>query len=52
MKTFIKLLKTEEGSTAIEYALIVTLIAVVCIASMNAVGGKLQAAFTTVSTAL
>ena len=47
-----KFARDEEGVTAIEYGLIAALIAVVIIASVTAVGSKLQAVFTSVSTAL
>ena len=52
MKKLLKLLKGEEGVTAIEYGLIASLIAVVIIAALIAVGGGLTATFTAVSTAL
>ena len=37
--------KDESGATAIEYGLIVALIAVVIITAVSALGGKLDAAF-------
>ena len=45
-----KLLKNENGATAIEYGLIASLIAVAIIVGVTAVGTNLQALFTTVST--
>jgi pilus assembly protein Flp/PilA len=48
--TFInKLLRDEQGATAIEYGLIAALIAVAAIVGMNALGGTLQGTFTNVS---
>ena len=48
--TFInKLLKDEQGATAIEYGLIAALIAVAAITAMNSLGGELSNTFTTVS---
>ena len=42
----------ESGATAIEYGLIAALISVVIIVALTTVGTKLNATFTTVSTAL
>ena len=47
-----RFINDEEGVTAIEYALIAALIAVVIIASVRLVGTKVAATFTAVSTAL
>ena len=47
-----KLLRDEEGVTAIEYALIAALIAVFIIASVQIVGTQLALVFGKVSTAL
>jgi len=52
MAKFLKLIKNEEGATAIEYGLIAALIAVAAIAAMGSVGSKLNATFTNVSNAL
>ena len=41
--------KDENGATLIEYGLVGTLIAVVCIASLTAVGNKLIAMFTSIA---
>jgi pilus assembly protein Flp/PilA len=49
---FKKLIKNEEGATAIEYGLIAALIAVACITVLTGVGTNLNAKFTTVNTAL
>jgi len=46
-----KFAKDESGATAIEYGLIAALIAVVIIGAVGAVGARLQALFTAISTA-
>lgn len=45
-------LKNEFGATAIEYALIAAGISIVIVAAVNGIGTTLNAAFTSVSTAL
>lgn len=52
MTKFARFLKDESGATAIEYGLIVALIAVVIIAAVTAIGGTLQGTFETVDTKL
>lgn len=52
MAKFLKLIKNEEGATAIEYGLIAALIAVAAIAAMSNVGNSLNNTFTNVSSAL
>jgi pilus assembly protein Flp/PilA len=52
MVKFLKLIKNEEGATAIEYGLIAALIAVAAIAAMTSVGTQLKTTFTAVSTNL
>ena len=52
MAKFLKLIKNDEGATAIEYGLIAALIAVAAIAAMGSVGSKLNQTFTNVSDAL
>ena len=47
-----RFLKNESGATAIEYGLIVALIAVVIIAAVTAIGGTLNDTFTTIDTNL
>jgi pilus assembly protein Flp/PilA len=42
----------EEGATAVEYGLLVGLIAVVIIAAVTALGGKLNVLFTAITAAL
>ena len=45
-----RFLKNESGATAIEYGLIVALIAVVIIGAVTAIGGTLNTTFTTIDT--
>ena len=47
-----KLVRDENGATAIEYGLIAALIAVVIIAAVKAVGTNLSTTFNSVATAL
>ena len=47
-----RFLKNESGATAIEYGLIVALIAVVIIGAVTAIGGTLNTTFTTIDTKL
>jgi pilus assembly protein Flp/PilA len=47
-----KLLKKEDGATAIEYGLIAALIAVAIIAAAGSIGDSLDTMFTSVSTEL
>lgn len=50
MKLFIKLMKDEDGATAIEYALIASLIAVAIIAGANSLGQTINNRFNAVAT--
>jgi pilus assembly protein Flp/PilA len=52
LSIFRRLMKSENGATAIEYTLIASLIAVAAIAAMNTVGGKIQGVLTNVANAL
>ena len=52
MSKFLKLIKNEEGATAIEYGLIAALIAVAAIGAMGAIGTALNTTFTDISTNL
>ena len=45
-------LRRDEGATAVEYALMVALIATVIILTVTALGGRINAIFTDVKTAL
>ncbi|MEO6199312.1 MAG: Flp family type IVb pilin [Sphingomicrobium sp.] len=49
---FIKLIRNEEGATAIESGLIAALIAVAAIGAMTSIGTKLSGTFTNVSSSL
>ena len=51
-KFIARFFKDESGATAIEYGLIVALIAVVIIAAVTAIGGTLNDTFTTIDTKL
>jgi pilus assembly protein Flp/PilA len=48
MKKLIGFMREEEGATAVEYGIMVALIAVVIIAAVTVVGTKLRSTFTTV----
>jgi pilus assembly protein Flp/PilA len=50
--TLVKLLKNEDGATAIEYGLIAALVAVAAVAAMTTVGTNLSATFNSVATKL
>jgi pilus assembly protein Flp/PilA len=52
MSKFLKLIKNEEGATAIEYGLIAALIAVAAIAAMGSIGEALNDTFDEVATEL
>lgn len=52
MKFFAKIMKNEEGATAIEYGLIAALIAVAAVTAMGAVGNTLTNTFTNVNTSM
>ena len=48
MKKLIGFIREEEGATAVEYGIMVALIAAVIIVAVGAVGTKVNTAFTTV----
>jgi len=52
LPTFTRLLKNEDGATAVEYGLIAALIAVAAITAWSAVGTNLTSTFTTVANKL
>lgn len=52
MKFFNKLLRDEQGATAIEYGLIAALIAVAAITAMQSLGTELTNTFTKVSSTM
>ena len=49
---FVRLLRNEDGATAIEYGLIAALIAVAAVTVMGTVGTNLSSVFNTVATDL
>ena len=50
--TFVRMIKDDEGATLVEYGLIISLIAVVCIATLGALGTQVNAMFGKINTAL
>jgi pilus assembly protein Flp/PilA len=52
MSKFLKLIKNEEGATAIEYGLIAALIAVALITTVTNVGTELNTTFSKVGSSL
>ncbi len=52
MKFIKKLLRNDEGATAIEYGLIAALIAVAAISAMQGLGSQLETTFNTTSSAM
>lgn len=42
----------EEGATLVEYSLVVALIAVLCIAAISFLGGKISTMFSTIGTSI
>jgi pilus assembly protein Flp/PilA len=52
IKVFTRLLRNEEGATAIEYGLIAALIAVAAVTVMGTVGTNLSSTFNSVANAL
>ncbi len=52
MEKLLKFVKDEEGATAVEYGIMVALIAAVIVTIVGTVGTKVKTAFTTVSGAL
>jgi pilus assembly protein Flp/PilA len=52
MVKFLKLIRNNEGATAIEYGLIAALIAVAAIGAMQGIGSKLNTTFNNVSASL
>ena len=51
-KNVVKFLKAEDGPTAVEYAVMLALIIVVCIATITALGQGANTTFNTVQAAL
>ncbi|MEK6746805.1 MAG: Flp family type IVb pilin [Pseudomonadota bacterium] len=52
MQTMIRFLKSEDGATAIEYALIAALVSIVAILAMGRVGNSVTNSFSKVSSTL
>ena len=52
LSIFRRLIKNEQGATAIEYVLIASLISVAAIAAMGAVGGKVSNVLSNVANAM
>jgi len=50
--TLLKLIKNEDGATAIEYGLIAALVAVAAIGAMTTVGTNLSSTFNNIATKL
>ena len=51
-KKVVKFLKQEDGPTAVEYAVMLALIVVVCIAAITAIGGASNQTFSQVGSAI
>ena len=49
-KSLVSFLKAEDGPTAVEYAVMLALIIVVCIAAVTTLGSNANATFSTVAT--
>ena len=47
-----KFLKSEDGPTAVEYAVMLALIVIVCLAAITAVGTKASSTFNNVATSI
>ena len=52
VKSAIEFLKKEDGPTAVEYAVMLALIIVVCIAAITAIGTNANQTFSTVGSAI
>lgn len=52
LKNIVNFLKREDGPTAVEYAVMLALIIVVCIATITSLGQKTNTTFNTVNAAL
>ena len=51
-KSVVKFVKAEDGPTAVEYAVMLALIIVVCIGAVTTLGSKASSTFTSVGTAI
>ena len=52
VKNMVEFLKKEDGPTAVEYAVMLALIIVVCIAAITAIGTEANNTFSSVSSSL
>ncbi len=52
LSPLVRFLKREDGPTAVEYAVMLALIVVVCIASISSVGKNVRGTFQTVGNAI
>ena len=52
VKHIVRFMKEEDGATAVEYGLMVALIAAVIVGTVTILGGRVNTAFLTVSTAI
>ena len=52
MKSLVKFLKREDGPTAVEYAVMLALIIVVCIAAITTLGSNANSTFSFVGSAI
>ena len=52
LKNIVEFLKREDGPTAVEYAVMLALIVVVCIAAITAIGGASNETFSSVGSAI
>jgi len=52
LKSLVEFLKREDGPTAVEYAVMLALIIVVCIAAVTAIGGASNQTFSKVGSAI
>ena len=52
LKSVVEFLKKEDGPTAVEYAVMLALIIVVCIAAVTAIGQNSNSTFSSVGSAL
>jgi len=52
MKTFIKFIQEEKGTSAVEYGLLVSLIAVAIVAAISALGSGISSTFSTAASSL
>lgn len=50
--SFLRFLQSEDGPTAVEYAVMVALIIITCIGVLTTLGGKISGTFNTVKNAL